>query len=95
MFKFTAVPILDKEASMQYDITNAFCWLDVNGQHDGNQTDTMHYQTLANWAARARGQNPNAFDLLIEWILDDSAWRDEKLSVNEKQYNLILSRFRE
>ena len=53
------------------------------------------YQRIVNWGIKARGHNPNVFDALTEWILDDSEWTDDKLVENEQiLMQGILARFR-
>ena len=44
---------------------------------------------------KGKRHNPNAFDNLTEWILDDSEWTEDKLKENEQiLMQGILSRFR-
>lgn len=61
-----------------------FFWLNIDNQSYNTISDAEKYQTLINWSYGARGQNPNAFDEITEWILDDSQWTDEKLHENKK-----------
>lgn len=42
------------------------------------------YKKITDWALKARGRNPGAFDMLTEWILDDAEWGDERLAENEQ-----------
>lgn len=61
-----------------------FCWNEIDRQTYDALTDAEKYQTLIGWAEKARGKNPNAFDALTEWILDDSEWTEDKLTENER-----------
>ncbi len=72
-----------------------FYWNDFKNQKDELLSDTNKYQRIVNWAVKARGHNPNVFDALTEWILDDSEWTDDKLAENEQiLMQGILARFR-
>jgi hypothetical protein len=59
-------------------------WSDIDGQNDEILTDVQKYERIVGWARKAKGQNPNAFDMLTEWILDDFQWCDKKLAENEQ-----------
>lgn len=61
-----------------------FCWFDFQEQSGKGQTDAAQYQEIVNWAEKARGQNPMAFDRFTEWVLKDSEWSGCSLSENEK-----------
>lgn len=61
-----------------------FCWFDFQEQSGKGQTDAAQYQEIVNWAEKARGQNPMAFDGFTEWVLRDSEWSGCNLSENEK-----------
>ena len=71
-------------------------WHDIEGKKDEKRTDAEKYNRIAQWALRARKQNPNVFDALTGWILDDSEWSEEKLAENEQilMYG-VFARFRE
>ena len=59
-------------------------------------TDEETYQALIGWAGMARRKNPGVFDALSEWILDDSAWTEDKLAENEQiLMQGVLARFKE
>ena len=69
---------------MSHDLIDKFHWNDFEDQKDEKLSDEEKYQGIVSWAGKARGQNPNAFDALTEWVLDDSQWSDEKLAENEQ-----------
>lgn len=80
---------------MSRGLIDEFYWSDTEGQKDGKLSDEEKYQRIVRWAGRARGQNPNAFDALTEWVLDDSQWIDEKLADNEQiLMQGVFARFR-
>lgn len=74
-------------------LTDRFCWGDP-ATLPKDISPAEEYQAIARWAGRARGQNPNAFDALTAWLLDDSQWSSEQLPANEKLLQEILGRFR-
>ena len=54
------------------------------------------YKKLASWAGQARGRNPNVFDALTEWVLDDSKWTDDHMEENEWIFiHGFIGRFKE
>lgn len=69
---------------MSRKLIDEFYWYDLKEQKSEALTDIEKYQRVASWAAKARGQNPNVFDALTEWILDDSEWTEDKLAENEQ-----------
>lgn len=71
-------------------------WNEVAGQKDGKMTSAEKYNRIVRWAREARGQNPGVFDVLTEWILDDSQWTGEKLAENEQiLMHGVFARFKE
>ena len=71
-------------------------WSEVIPQQDEEQTNAEKYNRIVNWARKARGKNPEAFDALTEWMLDDCEWSGEKLAENEQiLMQGIFARFRE
>ena len=81
---------------MSYTLIDRFCWNDIDGQRNEKQTESEKYKTIVRWAAKARGQNPDAFDALTEWVLDDSQWTENKLAENEKIFmHGVIARFKE
>jgi AraC-like DNA-binding protein len=64
-----------------------FYWNDIDGEKDVKLTNAERYNRIVDWAGKARGQNPNVFDTLTEWELDDSEWNDEKIAENEQIFN--------
>jgi AraC-like DNA-binding protein len=72
-----------------------FYWNDFKNSKEEMLSDIDKYQRIVNWAIKARGHNPNVFDALTEWILDDSEWTDDKLAKNEQiLMQGILARFK-
>lgn len=63
---------------------NDIFWLNIDKPSYNLLSDEEKYQTFINWAYGARAKNPNAFDEITEWILDDSQWTDEKLEENKQ-----------
>lgn len=74
-------------------LTENFLWMDFEKVLAGQSGDEQ-YQRLCKMAGEARGQNPAAFDALIDWMLDDAQWEKEKLAENERLLKGILERFR-
>jgi AraC-like DNA-binding protein len=80
---------------MSRSFIDEFYWNDFKNQKDELLSDIDKYQRIVNWAVKAREHNPNVFDALTEWILDDSEWTDDKLAENEQiLMQGILARFR-
>jgi len=81
---------------MSRNLTDEFYWSDIGEQKDVQLSDEEKYQRIVSWAGKARGQNPNVFDALTEWVLDDSQWIDEKLAENEQiLMQGVFARFKE
>lgn len=81
---------------MPHKLIDAFYWCNIEELNGGKLTDSEKYQRIVNWAGKARGQNPGAFDALTEWVLDDSEWRGNKLLENEQiLMQGVLARFKE
>ena len=78
---------------MSHKLVDEFYWVnwsDIDGEN------AEKYGRIVAWAGKARGRNPNAFDALTEWILDDSQWSDEKLAENEQiLMHGVFARFKE
>jgi len=63
---------------------------------DETLTNEEKYKRITDWALSARGRNPNVFDALTEWILDDAAWSADKLAENEQiLMQGVFARFKE
>ena len=78
------------------DAFHLFNWTDVDGQASAQLTDAEKYHRLVAWAGEARGRNPEVFDTVTEWILDDTQWRDEHLAENEQiLMHGVFARFKE
>lgn len=81
---------------MSHTLVDEFYWNDIKGQNGKTLSDTEKYQMVIDWAGKARGQNPNVFDALTEWILDDCEWTEDKLNENEQiLMQGVLVRFKE
>lgn len=76
-------------------LTADFCW--ENGAwQDRSLTDEEKYRKMGEWALRARGANPLAFDAVSAWLLEDTQWGPEELEKNrEALMQGIIGRFRE
>lgn len=75
---------------------DAFCWSDLKARTAGTLTDMERYQKIGEWALEARHINPAVFDELTDWVLDDTAWTDDRLKENEQiLMQSVLARFRE
>lgn len=80
---------------MPFQHIDDFCWNNFDEQKAGSLSDKEKYQRLIDWSLKARGQNPDAFDALTDWILDDSQWTADRLAENEQLLmNGVLMRFR-
>lgn len=78
---------------MHTSLTDAFCWLDEVLPE--MPTEEGGYPLLIEWAQKARGKNPSAFDGLVEWMMDDSRWDEAQLAENEQLLMAgVLDRFR-
>lgn len=81
---------------MSNNLIDQFYWYDFEKQKKADLTDTEKYQNLIEWAIKARGINPNSFDALTEWLLEDSEWTEDKLGKNEQiLMRGVLKRFKE
>jgi AraC-like DNA-binding protein len=69
---------------MSRNLIDEFYWWDIEGQNGEKLTDIDKYKRIVSWATKARGLNPDVFDALTEWMLDDSQWSEEKLAENEQ-----------
>jgi len=81
---------------MSRKLIDDFYWDDTNSDINGKLTDAERYNRIVSWAGKARGQNPEVFDTLTEWVLDDSEWDEEKLAENEQiLMHGVIARFKE
>jgi len=69
---------------MSRKLIDEFYWSDIKEQNGDELTAAEKYKRVVSWAGKARRQNPNVFDALTEWVLDDSEWTEEKLAENEQ-----------
>ncbi len=78
------------------DLHERFCWYEQS-QHNGRGQDPQErYKDIVDWASRARGINPTAFDELTAWILEGESWSDEEIVENGKYLrDKVLGRFLE
>lgn len=73
-----------------------FCWYVSDADNSAGKTYDERYQYVVDWASRARGINPAAFDRLTEWLLGGGGWSEDELSENRKIFtDKILGRFLE
>ncbi len=81
---------------MPNNLIDEFYWSDIEEQKSGKLSAEEKYKKIVSWAGKARGRNPNVFDALTEWILDDSEWSEEKLVENEQiLIQGVFARFKE
>ncbi len=81
---------------MPHHLIDGFCWNDMEAQKNEQLSAEEKYKHVVDWASKARGQNPNAFDALTEWLLNDSQWSGENLAENEQiLMQGVLARFKE
>lgn len=81
---------------MSFKLIDEFCWSNIDDQITEALSDAEKYQMVIEWSQKARGQNPDVFDSLTSWILDDSQWTEDKLIENEQiLMNGVLARFKE
>ena len=81
---------------MLHKFSDEFCWMNFNTKNAETLSDNEKYQLVIDWASKARGQNPNVFDSVSEWLLDDNEWTEDKLIKNKQTLMQgILARFKE
>lgn len=81
---------------MSFKLIDEFCWNNIDVKITETLSDAEKYQMVVDWSLKARGQNPDVFDSLTDWILDDSQWTVDKLIENEQiLMNGVLARFKE
>ena len=81
---------------MSFKQIDEFYWLDIDPQKIGRLSDAEKYKAAVDWSAKARGRNPNMFDALTEWLLDDACWGDDMIAENEQALMLgVIARFKE
>lgn len=61
-----------------------FHWCNIKGQNSKRLTPEEKYKRIVLWARKARRKNPDAFDALTAWVLDDSQWSEDKLARNKQ-----------
>ncbi len=78
------------------DLHERFCWYETDGHMGGDREPSEQYGDIVEWAGRARGANPAAFDELAAWILGGAAWSDDEMAENGKYFmEKVLGRFLE
>ncbi len=65
---------------MKQYLAEKFCWFDFSVLEDTALTAAEKYQRLITWAETARGINPNVFDEVTQWILDDACWEPQSIT---------------
>lgn len=79
-----------------FPLIDEFCWSNIDEKMTEPLSDTEKYQMVIDWSLAARGKNPDVFDSLTDWILDNPQWTEDKLAENEQiLMNGVLARFRE
>lgn len=77
---------------MNQKLIDAFCWTELLGETFGAEE---RYQALVDWSLKARVCNPNAFDAVTQWMLDDAAWGTDLLEENRQTLmDGVIGRFR-
>ena len=82
---------------MSATLLDAFCFFDWDslGGQDGEWAPEETYAKIAAGALDARRRNPNAFDAMTQWMLDDAQWGEDKLAENEELLMRgLIGRFR-
>lgn len=78
------------------NITDRFCWYHGEESHGAAGTPEERYQRIVDWASRARGMNPNAFDEVSAWLQGADGWSHEEMAENGKLLmEGIIGRFSE
>lgn len=67
-----------------HPLMDEFCWSSIEMQNGERLTNSEKYQRIVRWAEKARRQNPDVFDTLTEWLLDDSEWGADRLDENKE-----------
>lgn len=81
---------------MSHTLVDAFLWMDIDERKYAGLSAQEKYNAISDWSRRARGANPDAFDSVTEWLLNDSEWSEETLAANEQTLMRgIIARFRE
>ncbi len=82
--------------SMARKIIDEFHWRGENPAATSQMTAEERYQQVMAWSRKARCINPDVFDRLIEWLLDDSEWTPDRLTENRQiLMQGVFARFRE
>ena len=59
-------------------------WSQIDRPKGEKPTAAEAYAVLVDWAQRAKGRNPDVFDALSAWLLDDAEWSHDKLAENHQ-----------
>lgn len=82
--------------SMGKKLIDEFHWHGNPVRNTEGMSDQERYDELISWARKARRKNPNVFDKLTEWLLDDMEWSGDQLAQNRQiLMQGILARFKE
>ena len=77
-------------------LIDEFHWHGNPVRNTEGMSDQERYDELISWARKARRKNPNVFDKLTEWLLDDMEWSGDQLAQNRQiLMQGILARFKE
>ena len=82
--------------SMAHRLADKFYWRDEQTPAGSCLSGAQRYQEIIDWARKARGKNPQVFDELTGWLLDDEEWTEDRLTENRQiLMQGILARFKE
>lgn len=77
------------------NLSDSFCWYETCADGESGSCEER-YQRIVDWAARARGVNPDAFDEVTKWLLESGDWSQAELDQNRTLLmEGILGRFSE
>lgn len=63
------------------NLQDGFCWYEAE-ENAGGGSPEERYQRIVDWASRARGTNPDAFDAVTAWLLTADQWSQAELDEN-------------
>ena len=65
------------------NLQDSFCWYRLE-ENAGERSLKERYQRIVDWAGKARGTNPDAFDRVTAWLLEGCRWNEEELAANRE-----------
>lgn len=73
-----------------------FCWYEACLNEGEGKSAEERYRQIVDWASRARGINPTAFDELSVWLLGSGEWSSDEIAENGMYLmDQIIGKFRE